>query len=189
LPDKIGIGNILWVKGAIVKTIKAKPVDYAEKAAPKDFSKMSSQEFIRAIAPYAQASQEATGVPASVTIAQAILETGWGKYAHRIPNNFFGMKGTGPAGSVVVTTREYEEGRFVVKKQRFRKYHNIEESFADHARLIVNRFPHAMKHRDNPDRFAEALIEKKEPKYATGPDYAKSLKRLMKQYDLYKYDR
>ena len=60
----------------------------------------SQQTFISEIAPGAMAAQSRYGIPAAVTIAQAIDESGWGQSALAIrDHNLFGIKGTGPAGS------------------------------------------------------------------------------------------
>ena len=66
----------------------------------------SQQAFISQVAPGAMAAQSRYGIPAAVTIAQAIDESGWGQSALAIrDNNLFGIKGAGPAGSDVLPTR------------------------------------------------------------------------------------
>ena len=67
--------------------------------------KLPPAKFIALFGPVAQASMKETGVPASVTLAQAILETGWGGSSIGDAKNLFGIKGTGPAG----TTRVYTQ--------------------------------------------------------------------------------
>lgn len=144
--------------------------------------------FIDSIAADAIRSQRTTGVPASVTIAQAILESGWGRSAlTRQANNYFGIKGTGPAGSVTMRTREVFNGREVYVNAQFRKYNSAAESFADHAQFFIRnpRYATAMRHTNDAFRFA-AEIHK--AGYATDPNYTNLLHRLMREYDLTRFD-
>jgi len=145
------------------------------------------QAFIGAVAPGAVASQRRYGVPASVTIAQAIDESGWGqsKLATN-DHNLFGIKGTGPAGSDSQLTQEYENGQPVTRTASFRVYHTFAESIDDHGRLLATSgyYRQSMADRKDPDAFAAALTGV----YATDPDYGAKLISLMRQYDLYRYD-
>src|SRR5262249_7335055 len=93
--------------------------------------------FIDSIAADAVRTEKQMGIPASVTIAQAILESGWGRSGlTQSANNYFGIKGTGPAGYVVLPTKEYLNGQWVTINAKFRKYHNAQESFTDHAQFF-----------------------------------------------------
>ncbi len=147
----------------------------------------SQQAFISAIAPGAMAAQSRYGVPAAVTIAQAIDESGWGQSALALrDHNLFGIKGTGPAGSDALPTREYENGQWVTVTAQFRVYHNVAESIADHSELLAtgSSYQHAMANRHVPDAFATSLTGV----YATDPQYGSSLITIMKLYNLYRYD-
>jgi flagellum-specific peptidoglycan hydrolase FlgJ len=127
------------------------------------------------------------GVPASVTIAQAILESGWGQSSLTTrAHNLFGMKGTGPAGSVTVPTKEYLNGQWVTIQAAFKAYHNDAESIQDHGRLIAtgHYYTHAMTLRNDPKAFANALTGV----YATAPNYGQSLISIMNRYNLYQFD-
>ncbi len=144
--------------------------------------------FIDSIAADAIRNQRETGVPASVTIAQAILESGWGRSElSRQANNFFGIKGTGPAGSVTMRTREVINGRDVYVNAQFRRYHTPQESFADHARLFTQnrRYAEAMRHTHDAFRFAAEIHR---AGYATDPEYTNKLHSLMRQYNLTQFD-
>ncbi|WP_238014484.1 sporangiospore maturation cell wall hydrolase GsmA [Dactylosporangium sp. AC04546] len=162
-------------------------------ALPEPNGTMTQAEFIAASVPGAQQSRREHGVPASVTIAQAILETGWGKSAlSTFDRNFFGMKCYGqgvyangcrshstaectPAGACFTTTAS------------FRTYANAANSFRDHgASLATNsRYAVAFQHRGNPDRFA---AEMHKAGYATDPQYTVKLTGIMAKYNLYRYD-
>jgi flagellum-specific peptidoglycan hydrolase FlgJ len=147
----------------------------------------AQQAFINAIAPGALATQHRYGVPAAVTIAQAIDESGWGQSALAVnDHNLFGIKGTGPAGSDILPTEEYENGQWVTINSGFRVYHNFAESIQDHGELLATSgyYTQAMAARNDPDAFANALTGV----YATNPEYGADLIQLMQQYNLYRYD-
>jgi flagellum-specific peptidoglycan hydrolase FlgJ len=145
------------------------------------------QAFISLVAPGTVAAQQRYGVPASVTIAQAIEESAWGQssLAARY-HNLFGIKGIGPAGSVALPTQEYENGSWVTTDAQFAVYHNDAESIADHAELLATSgyYARAMADRAHPDAFANDLTGV----YATDPGYGANLIALMKLYNLYQYD-
>jgi flagellum-specific peptidoglycan hydrolase FlgJ len=144
------------------------------------------QAFISEVAPGAVEAQERFGVPAAVTIAQAIDESGWGQSQLAAQDhNLFGIKGTGPAGSVPLPTQEYVNGQPVSTSASFRVYHNVAESIEDHGRLLARSgyYQQAMAERQNPDKFAAALTGV----YATDPNYGANLISLMRRYDLYRY--
>ena len=146
----------------------------------------AQQAFISDVAPGAIAAQHRYGVPAAVTIAQAIDESGWGQsqLAAR-DHNLFGIKGTGPAGSVPMPTQEYVNGQPVSTSASFRVYHDAAESIDDHGRLLARSgyYQQAMAERQHPDKFAGALTGV----YATDPNYGANLISLMRRYDLYRY--
>ena len=147
----------------------------------------AQQAFISLVAPGAIAAQQRYGIPAAVTIAQAIDESGWGQSAlATADHNLFGIKGTGPAGRDMLPTREYEDGAWVTRTAPFRVYHNIAESIEDHSRLLATgpAYQHAMASRGLPDAFATALTGV----YATDPGYGSNLISLMRLYNLYRYD-
>ncbi len=164
---------------------------YHRNAVPAEASAVpavsSQQAFISQVAPGAIAAQRRYGIPAAVTIAQAIDESGWGQSGLATKDhNLFGIKGSGPAGSDVYSTSEYQDGQWVTVDAGFRVYHNIAESIADHSELLANgaAYQRAMADRDVPDAFANDLTGV----YATDPNYGANLIALMKLYNLYQYD-
>jgi flagellum-specific peptidoglycan hydrolase FlgJ len=147
----------------------------------------AQQAFVSLVAPGAIAAQQRYGIPAAVTIAQAIDESGWGQSElATADHNLFGIKGTGTAGSDTRPTQEYENGIWVTRTAPFRVYHNIAESIADHSQLLATgqAYQHAMATRHVPDAFAAALTGV----YATDPNYGSNLIALMRLYNLYRYD-
>lgn len=148
-----------------------------------------TDQFISQYAASATASMKKTGVPASVTLAQAILESNIGRSAlTKKAFNFFGIKGKGTAGSVTMRTREVLHGRSTFVNAEFRKYNNAEEGFVDHGNFFIKnkRYETAMANTMNPFVFA-AEIHK--AGYATDPQYTKKLHDLINLYDLTRFDK
>lgn len=154
-------------------------------------SKLSRQQFIDKVAPLAINDMRKTGVPASLTIAQAILESGDGNSTlAQQANNLFGMKGKGPAGSIRLPTKEYKNGEWITIHTDFRKYNNWAESVTDHSNLFLNGVSW------NKDLYrgvigvdgVTAAREVAKAGYATDPNYAQKLINLITEHQLIKYD-
>jgi flagellar protein FlgJ len=132
-------------------------------------------------------------VPVSVTVAQAILESGWGASALTQEGNaYFGAKCFGSPGEMAVGCRSYRtsecSGRTCFRmSDTFRVYRTAAASFRDHARQLatLDRYKRAFKHVNQPNRFA---VEIHRGGYATSPRYARNLVRVMRQYKLYRFD-
>jgi flagellum-specific peptidoglycan hydrolase FlgJ len=150
-----------------------------------------AEQFIAQNAAAATQSMRETGVPASVTLAQAILESDSGRSGLSTKaQNYFGIKATskqGPAGVVYMDTWEHAGGQDITVSQPFRAYHNAEESFADHGQYLRenSRYAEAMKHTDDARAFARLIHQ---AGYATDPAYSSKLITLMDRYNLYQYD-
>jgi peptidoglycan hydrolase-like protein with peptidoglycan-binding domain len=145
--------------------------------------------FLDRVAADAIKSQRQTGVPASVTLAQAVLESGWGKSTLSTKaNNFFGIKGEGPAGHVLMPTKEFLNGKWVTVNAKFRKYDSPAGSFADHGKFLRenSRYANAFKHTDDAARFAREIHK---AGYATDPAYSDKLISIIKQYGLERFDK
>jgi lysozyme len=159
----------------------------ASSAAAATPGSAAERAFINQIAPGAIAAQQTYGVPAAVTIAQAIDESGWGQSALASEDhNLFGIKGTGPAGSVALPTQEVYDGQTVNITADFRAYHDVAESIDDHGKLLAESgsYSAAMARKQSPNSFANALTGV----YATDPGYGSQLIDLMRKYNLYRYD-
>ncbi|GAB6988053.1 glycoside hydrolase family 73 protein [Paenibacillus pini] len=152
---------------------------------------MNPNEFITAIAPHAIQDMQKCGIPASLTIAQAILESNWGKSGLTAQaNNLFGIKGTGTIGSVDMPTTEYVQGKATKVTASFRKYRNWAESITDHSNLLLkgtkdqpNRY-HGVLHA-NYRAAAEAVWK---GGYATDPKYPAKLISIIEANRLDQYD-
>lgn len=148
--------------------------------------------FLKTVAAAARASQAKWGVPASITIAQAIQESGWGQSElAQNGNNFFGVKVAHADGSepyVQLPTREVtKDGRTIRELAMFHRYASPEESFDAHGRLLATlvRYQPAMAVADDPAAFA---LQIQHCGYCTDPNYPSELMRLVKQFNLTQYD-
>lgn len=147
-------------------------------------------DFLRRLVPGALALQRRAGLPASVILAQAILESDWGRsLLARRNKNLFGIKAhsrTNPSKVTVFSTREYTGGRARREKARFASYDTFEECLDDYARLLARpRYAPARAVTANPDAFAREL---QRCGYATDPRYAHKLSLLIRRYRLDQYD-
>ncbi len=151
----------------------------------------TQSKFLQQVVPAAQCSQREFGVPASITIAQAILESGWGKSALTVQaNNFFGVKAAAHAAPDTYEecpTYEYVDGHKTLEMADFARYPSPVESFAAHAALLAKapRYKPAMDVRNTPAAFASKL---QACGYSTNPEYAASLMTLVREFDLTQYD-
>ena len=181
---------------SVTRTIPACPAPAPPASAPSGpLTTSSNAAFIAAAAAPAQASQREYKVPASVTIAQAILESGWGKSGlTKNDLNYFGMKcfggNPGPIASGCHDYKTWEcdpTGKCWDEVASFRIYRSVTDSFRDHGRQLasLSRYANAFKFPNDPNRFA-AEIHK--GGYATDPEYTNKLVRIMTQYNLYRYD-
>jgi hypothetical protein len=188
------IGQKRFVSAAYIKWTAGEPWLPWCGQDPPTVPRGGTAGFIDAQAPAAQSSDRATGVPASVTLAQAILESGWGKSAlAREDHNLFGMKCFGSPGDHAIGCRDYATfecspiGGCFDMDATFRAYANVADSYRDHGDLLANwsRYATAMDHADDPKRFAREIHK---AGYATDPQYADKLIGIMDDYDLYRFD-
>lgn len=146
--------------------------------------------FIERVGALAAADMQKSGVLASLTIAQAILESGWGKSGLTVKANaLFGIKaGTSWKGRVYsAKTQECYDGvNFTTVTALFRAYGSWKESVADHSALLTGaaRYKAVIGERD----YKTACRAIKVAGYATDPQYADKLIRLIESYGLTAYD-
>ncbi|WP_288658924.1 LysM peptidoglycan-binding domain-containing protein [uncultured Limosilactobacillus sp.] len=146
-----------------------------------------SQNFIQSVAPGAVAGWNKYQVLPSVTVAQAILESGWGRsYLSTSAHNLFGIKGSYNGHSVNMRTREVYGGHSVYINDNFRAYANNSESVEDHGNFLYsNRRYHNLLGDTNYVSVANKL---RQDGYATDPSYARSLIKLVQTYNLNQLD-
>ena len=155
----------------------------------------AAAQFLRNIIPAAQNVARDKDIYASVMIAQAALESGWGTSAlSKAPNfNLFGVKGSYNGQSVNMQTLEDSGGQNYYSIQAdFRKYPSYQESLEDYADKIVNGisgaplfYSGAWKSKTNSYQDATAYLT---GRYATDTAYGSKLNRIIEQFGLTKYD-
>jgi flagellum-specific peptidoglycan hydrolase FlgJ len=196
LPQKVVVAP---TPAAAADTVQAPPQNTDQQTATIEAPKRNlpvlgntpQERFIASIAEAAVLTQDQTGIPASVTIAQAILESYWGSSRlAREANNYFGIKAQtrqGTAGTVWFDVWEVIGGSNVMRTEPFRAYKTIADSFVDHGRFFVEngRYAAAMAAKADPKQFARAINA---AGYATDPSYAIKLIALMDRYNLYRFD-
>jgi flagellum-specific peptidoglycan hydrolase FlgJ len=134
----------------------------------------------------AQAAQRKWKIPASVSLSQWALESGWGKHTPPGSNNPFGYKALPGQPSVTVQTREFVHGRYITINAPFRKFDSLADAFDEHARLLAQAAPYA-KAREvlpSPINFVHALTGI----YATDPAYGSELTTIIIGDKLTQYD-
>jgi flagellum-specific peptidoglycan hydrolase FlgJ len=140
-------------------------------------------KFLQEVAGYAQKYMRETGVPASLTIAQAILESNWGQSGlARNSKNLFGIKGQGDT----YQTKEFVNGKWITVAANFRVYDTFEGSVRDHNQMLkrMKRYAAVIGERDY-KKAADAIWR---AGYATDPTYPIKLINLIEAYELTKYD-
>jgi len=146
--------------------------------------------FITMINAGAQRAQIHTGIPASVTIAQGALESGWGmsELASKA-HNLFGVKADSAWHGEVISlpTKEFLGGKWLTIMARWRSYPDWQASIEDRARFFYAnpRYHIALTHLDDGIAFVNAIAA---AGYATDPDYAHKLITIINQHQLLDFD-
>ena len=160
-------------------------------AATSEKTRFSSKEdFIQTMLPMAEAAAKRIGVDPRYLVAQAALETGWGKHMIRqadgsSANNLFGIKSHGwKGGSVNAVTNEYVGGKEVKEVAKFRTYDSYADSFHDYVDFLQTneRYGDALKTNGNSEKF---MTELQEAGYATDPRYARKVNQIARSMDTY----
>lgn len=127
-------------------------------------------------------------LPASVCIAQAAIESGWGQYC--IGNfNYFGRKWGGWGEYVELPTREYINGQFVTIQDKFQSYDSLEDAIRDWCILMTEEpdYADALAEWEN-TWSVEAFVRAMAPVYATDPDYAEKILSTINANNLMRFD-
>ena len=152
----------------------------------------AKEQFIASVKPEAQAMMQQHHVYASITIAQAILESNWGKSTLAAKYyNLFGVKSDYPNNSKVLRTQEYVNGEWITINGRFQVYASWNASIDEHALLMVNGTTY------NSQQYAQVIAATsyqdaaqalQNAGYATDPTYASKLISIIQKYKLDQYD-
>lgn len=140
-------------------------------------------EYIRRYSKIAVSEMYRSGIPASITLAQGLLESGAGKSRLAFEaNNHFGIKCHNWAGK-----RIYEDDDRT--RECFRKYASVEESYRDHSDFLRYRDRYSFLFDLDPADYKAWAHGLKKAGYATDPNYPRKLIRIIEDYKLYEYDR
>ena len=155
-----------------------------------DFRPDNAKEFVADIWGLAKRTGRALGVDPRAIVAQAALETGWGSELIRDSdgisgNNLFGIKADSRWNGerIGVATLEYDGTRFVPQHAQFRAYSTLAEGFAGYEDFLKDstRYTDAIRNGANPAQFAQEL---QAAGYATDPDYAEKIDRIISSRQL-----
>lgn len=164
---------------------------------------LSEADVIVKVGPLFTADQKASGILASVSLAQFILESGYGKSElAQNANNCFGMKkslsGNTWSGSTwdgtsiyIKKTQEYENGVYVTVTADFRKYPSVEKSIADHSAYLLGAKNVTKLRYDGLKGctdYKKAVQIIKDGGYATSPTYVENLCSIIEKWNLTQYD-
>ncbi|UZE25269.1 flagellar assembly peptidoglycan hydrolase FlgJ [Pseudomonas sp. B21-056] len=146
-----------------------------------------ADEFVNAMLPMAKEAADRIGVDPRYLVAQAALETGWGKSVMRQPDgssshNLFGIKASQnwKGDSARAITSEFRNGEMVKETAEFRSYASYRDSFHDLVNLLQSnsRYQDVLKSADNPEQFVREL---QKAGYATDPHYASKISHIARQ--------
>ncbi|HAR79789.1 MAG TPA: hypothetical protein DCR21_03065 [Succinivibrionaceae bacterium] len=164
---------------AVEEMFSIATADVGDGSEIKDYE--SPEDFVKKLMPYAQKAVEGLGFNPLVVIAQAALETGWGKHVPK-GNNYFGIKANSAwkGESEALSSPEFENGKFVKEVSKFRKYRGVLESMKDYVNFIKSngRYKDAVDKSFDPDTYFEEI---QKAGYATDPNYADKLKNIVRQ--------
>lgn len=190
--------NLDWQPATAFAAPKDVPltVNGVEAAAPNAPGKTrfsSPAEFIATMLPMAEKAAKRLGVEPRFLVAQAALETGWGKTMIKQKDgsnshNLFGIKSTGWQGeSAKVTTTEYVNGKATKQVAGFRAYDSFEHSFNDYVRLLENndRYQSAIKVASTTGDSERFVNELQRAGYATDPQYANKINQIARKVQTY----
>ena len=187
----VNAGLVLFASASTLSTLTAPKVTVQAQTA-------TQQNFLSTIGGYARDIAKNNDLYASVMIAQAILESGWGQSGlASAPNyNLFGIKGDYNGNSVRMDTLEDDgSGNYYAAKEPFRKYSNYGESLNDYASLLTgDNNPNSWRYKFYYGARVSATNSYQDAtrhltgRYATDTRYASKLNQLIQTYGLTQYD-
>ncbi|MBR2637328.1 MAG: glucosaminidase domain-containing protein [Bacteroidaceae bacterium] len=141
------------------------------------------EQYIERFYPIAVEQMQRHGIPASITLAQGLLESGAGNSSlTRKSNNHFGIKADSSWKGKRTTSRDNGKNCY------FRVYDNPRESYEDHSKFLVGRERYASLFKLNKKDYKGWAKGLKKAGYAEDPGYPNKLISLIERYELYKYD-
>jgi len=150
----------------------------------------SPEHFVAELMPFAERIGKESGIDPRLMVAQAALETGWGRHMIKGDGdqpsfNLFGIKADTRWGgdAVTITTTEFRGGVPMKERADFRAYPDYEASFRDYVDFLHSnpRYRDVLSSADQPEVFADKL---QEAGYATDPEYGSKIRRIMNRDSL-----
>nr|BBJ04294.1 peptidoglycan hydrolase FlgJ [Marinobacter nauticus] len=150
----------------------------------------SPEHFVAELMPFAERIGKESGIDPRLMVAQAALETGWGRHmikgdGDQASFNLFGIKADSRWGgdAVTITTTEFRGGVPMKERADFRAYPDYEASFRDYVDFLHSnpRYRDVLSSADQPEVFADKL---QEAGYATDPEYGSKIRRIMNRDSL-----
>lgn len=187
----------LWISSILILAIAASfwsQTTIFKPAPPTQQDQIKAQRvaWINELAPYARQIQEQYGVIASISIAQAILESDWHTSVLSTQyNNLYGIKADVGQKSVVLPTQEFENGEWLTIQGRFAAYDSWQQSMRAHAELLYHgtswnaaQYQHVLVAKD----YQTAATALTKDGYATDPTYAEKLVNIIQTWHLSRFD-
>jgi len=159
------------------------PAQSVGNALPATFE--SAEQFVGKLMPVAEKVAKESGIDPKLMIAQAALETGWGRHmiegdGNEPSYNLFGIKADSrwSGDAVTITTTEFRGGVPMKERADFRAYDDYEASFRDYVDFLQSnpRYKDVLSSADQPEVFADKL---QEAGYATDPEYGSKIRSIM----------
>lgn len=193
LITKINAGLVLFSAGAVLCQLSNETTTIQAQS-----SRLSPSDFLKNVSDYARDIAAKNDLYASVMIAQAALESGWGNSSlAQAPNyNLFGIKGSYNGNSVYVPTLEDDgSGNYYEIKDSFRKYDDYDQSLEDYATVLTGdndasswRYQYYEGARYSNTSSYEDATAHLTGRYATDTSYGSKLNKIIQQYGLTAYD-
>lgn len=166
------------------------------KPALSDNQKQLTTDYIEKYATFAVEEMQRCGIPASITLAQGILESGYGQsWLSRYANNHFGIKCDAQwiqdgKDRHVQPSNEWSkmQQKMVKKRSCFRGYNSPKQSYFDHSEFLRTRERYAPLFKFTQNDYRSWAQGLQDCGYATDPQYAEKLISLINRYELYKFD-
>ncbi len=173
-------------KADVEERVETKPQVQAQQKVEQQTLRFDSpMQFIKQLWNVASDVIAESGLNPKAVIAQAALETGWGRHIIKNSNghssfNLFGIKSgrSWNGEQVKANTLEFRDGVMMQSQEQFRSYASLQESVKDYVSFIKNnqRYSHAVEQQGNPERYAAEL---QRAGYATDPEYASKIIKIM----------
>ena len=167
--------------------VRAAALDHIVAGAADRWPEGFRSDFLVRLLPGVLTAARTYEVPPSVTLAQAVLESGWGRSGlARRGNNLFGVKAGASSRKIHLPSREHIRGRLRPRRLSFRQYDSVDESVLHHAKILGEdrRYAHAREVWTDWPEFLRRIS----PRYASSPRYPELVSEIVELYALDRWD-